>query len=63
MRFCTIREEDGAMQAAQCRLCGDTIYAGEEYYHINAETFCTACLEDYARQAFAPFLRTGGERR
>lgn len=62
MRFCTVREEDGTAQAAECRLCGDAIYRGEEYYHINGESICCACLEDYARETFAAFLRVGGER-
>ena len=62
MRFCAIREEDGAVQAAQCQLCGAEIYRGEEYYRINGESVCCACLEDYAKAVFAPFLRTGGER-
>lgn len=61
MRFCAIRQEDGAVEAALCHLCGDTIYRGEAYYHINGQHICCACLEDYARQVFAAFLRTGGE--
>jgi len=61
MRFCAVREDDGAVQAAECRLCGDAIYRGEEYYRINGETFCTACLEDYARHVFAAYLCVGGE--
>ena len=61
MRFCAIREEDGAVQAAECHLCGAEIYRGEEYYRINGETVCCTCLEDYARAVFAPFLRRGGE--
>ena len=61
MRFCAIREEDGAVQEAECHLCGAEIYAQEEYYRINGEDICCACLEDYAKRVFASFLRRGGE--
>lgn len=62
MRFCNIREEDGTVPAAECRLCGDTIYQGEEYYHINGEDICCGCLERFAAGAFGRYLCTGGER-
>ncbi len=61
MRFCTVREEDATRQCAQCALCADAIYEGEEFYRINGEAICCSCLEDYARAAFAPFLCKGGE--
>lgn len=61
MRFYRLKEEDGSAEAALCSLCGATIYDGEEYYHINAQAFCTDCLEDYARRVFAPFVHRGGE--
>lgn len=63
MRFCTVEEEDGSAIAALCHLCGGEIYRGEECWHINGETVCPACLEDYARQVFAPFCCRGGEER
>lgn len=60
MRFCAVREADGTAQAAECSLCAGAIYRGEEYYHINGAAVCCGCLEDYARQVFAPYLRKGG---
>lgn len=51
MRFCAVREDDGAVQAAECHLCGDAIYRGEEYYRINGESICCACLECFADKA------------
>lgn len=62
MRFCTVEEEDGSAIAALCHLCGGEIYRGEEYWRINAQAVCEGCLEDYARQALAPFRCRGGER-
>ncbi len=62
MRFTRIWEEDGTAEAAVCDLCGGEIYVDESFYYINGETVCAACLEDYARSAFAPFMRRGGER-
>ena len=56
MRFCTVREADGAAERCICALCGDTVYRGEDYYRINGQSFCTGCLEDFARAYFAPYL-------
>ena len=35
----------------ECHLCGDAIYRGEEYYRINGESICCACLECFADKA------------
>ncbi len=61
MRFPMVREENGEMAAAICRLCGGEIYEGEAYYQRDGEVICEACLEDYARRCFAPFRVEGGE--
>lgn len=61
MRMTSVREADGTVTAAECRLCGGEIYRGEAYYQINGQVFCTGCLEEFARGYFAPFLCVGGE--
>lgn len=61
MRMSRIREADGTVTAAQCRLCGAEIYGGGAYYQVNGQVFCPDCLEEYARGYFAPFLCEGGE--
>lgn len=61
MRFSQIIEADGSAIVQQCALCGGEIYRGETYYHISGEAVCTACLGDYAKKVFAPFITKGGE--
>ena len=60
MRFPGIKEEDGSVVETMCRLCGEEIYRGEPYYRCSGECICEACLEEYARQYFAPFYVEGG---
>ena len=61
MCFPQYREEDGAVMAAECELCGGEIVYGQEYYCINGQIFCEDCLTDYARRYFAPYVCRGGE--
>lgn len=61
MRFCTVKEADGSAERCLCQLCGDTIYRGEAHYRLNGQIFCTACLEAFAQQYFAPYLATHEE--
>lgn len=61
MRLPIVREEDGSAVCAECSLCGDELYLGEQCYHINGQTVCEDCLGEYARQVFAPFAGRLGE--
>lgn len=60
MRRYGTAEEDGSREAAECDLCGGTIYQGQSYYRVNGEVICEDCLGDYARRMLAPW-RCGEE--
>ena len=37
--------------AYYCSFCGEPIYYGEDYYDINDEKICCACISDCKRSA------------
>lgn len=34
---------------ATCDQCGETIYAGQDYYEIDCDIICIDCIDDYIR--------------
>ena len=38
--------------AFRCDYCGNDIYVGEEYYHIDGTDICTECLRDWADEFY-----------
>lgn len=62
MRFSHVQEADGgSVSVGECGRCGGEICRGERYYWVDGEALCEDCLEDFAREFFAPFQVRGGE--
>ncbi len=43
-----------ALPPVYCGLCGREISPGGQYWYINGQSVCQACLGEFARQEFAP---------
>lgn len=51
-----------ADRQSRCALCAGELYPGDEYFFLEGEMVCPACLERYARRRFAHRLRRVGRR-
>lgn len=43
-----LEPRDDRRAVDRCECCGEDIYAGEGAYHIDGDTFCESCVEDWS---------------